>query len=61
MILKIMAMSTPELLDMNRAFLNNGFDNGEQLSMHVIQIFEKIHPPNVLVLLLKMIYTLKML
>eukprot|EP00957_Ditylum_brightwellii_P113579 8659520-Ditylum_brightwellii.AAC.1 len=58
-ILTIMAAWTAELLDVQGAFLNGQFQNGEQLYMYVPQGFERFYPLNVLLLLLRTIYGLK--
>eukprot|EP00957_Ditylum_brightwellii_P167544 12754694-Ditylum_brightwellii.AAC.1 len=58
-ILIIMASCVSELLDAQGAFLNNRFQNGEQLFMHVPQGIAKFYPPDVLLLLLQIIDGLK--
>eukprot|EP00957_Ditylum_brightwellii_P129533 9880112-Ditylum_brightwellii.AAC.1 len=54
-----MAAWTAKLLDVQGAFLNNQFQNGEQLYMHVPQGFERFYSLSVLLLLLRTIYGLK--
>eukprot|EP00957_Ditylum_brightwellii_P015793 1189146-Ditylum_brightwellii.AAC.1 len=48
-----------QLLDIEGAFLNGRFQNGEILYMGVPQGFQKYYPPDVLLLLLRTIYSLK--
>eukprot|EP00957_Ditylum_brightwellii_P036946 2796796-Ditylum_brightwellii.AAC.1 len=59
MILTIMASWAAELLDVQGAFLNGRFQNGERLYMNVPQGFSKFYPLDVLLLLLRTIYGLK--
>eukprot|EP00957_Ditylum_brightwellii_P102113 7783758-Ditylum_brightwellii.AAC.1 len=47
------------LLDVKGAFLNRMFRNGEHLYITVLQGFERFYPADVLLLLLKTIYSLK--
>ena len=47
------------MLDVRGAFLNGRFENGERILMEVPQGFEKFHPGNVVLLLMRTIYGLK--
>jgi len=58
-VLIVMGRLWAELLDVNGAFLNGRFQNGEELYMNVPEGFEKFYPSNVLLLLLRTVYGLK--
>ena len=48
-----------ELIDVQGAFLNGRFQNGEKLYIHVPQGFKKYYPPIMFLLLLRTIYGFK--
>eukprot|EP00957_Ditylum_brightwellii_P106313 8111023-Ditylum_brightwellii.AAC.1 len=59
LVLIIMADWATALLDMKGAFLNGMFRNGERLYLMVPQGFKRFYPADVLLLLLKKIFSLK--
>ena len=56
MVLIIMASIWAEVLDVQGAFLNGRFQNGEKVYMKIPEGFEQYYPDEILLLLLKTIY-----